>query len=214
MKPVLVEEIYVKWLLATECSLAFRGTWERIAGWWPSEGRAWQLFGEVITEHVSSGKLVMCTSTDPADNPEHHLTLGHSRHSEAAPFLWGRPPLVLRYVTTPAGSIAWRQTLADRQEAADRKATQDAEEQQRRQAHQALIAERVHAAVVGGAATERDMVGATGYSRDEVRNAIHALVVCGRLTYDGRPGWGRHHRWQATAQRVSDGASETSAADQ
>lgn len=76
-------------------------------------------------------KLVVCTSTNPADNPEHQMTLGHSRHPEAAPFLWGRPPLVLRYVTTPAGSIAWRQTLADRQEAADRKATQDTEEQQR-----------------------------------------------------------------------------------
>lgn len=190
-RPVLVEEVYVDWDLRNNYWHAFEGTRTRVANWWPIQGIAWQKFGDVIAQLVSSGELVMCANTDPADHPEYHLTQG----GRSRPFMWGETPLVLRYLATPAVSIAWSAKLAEWQQAADADAA-------RRAARATLVAERVHSAVAGAAHTERALVAATGYQRDEVRSAIHALVAAGQLVYAGRSRWGSH-RWRVTAEQVA-----------
>ena len=204
-EPVVVEQLYVSWDLRMNYSLAFQGTRDRVAGWWPTQGVAWEQFGDVITELVASGDLVMCKNTDPEDHPEHHITQGGR-----APFSWGTPPLVLRYLTTPAGSIAWRKVL-DREAALNRASIANrAAEQERQQARAELRAERVHAAAAAGADTLRALAAATGYPRSEVRATIHELVAAGQLVYAGGGRWSGH-RWRVAGEQTppADGAPTT-----
>lgn len=191
-RPVLVEELYVDWELDAKYALSFRSTRERVAGWWPEQGVAWEKFGGVITQHVEAGMLVMCSNTDEPNHPEHHLTQGHSQRP-GAPFIWGTAPLVLRYIATPAGSIAWRKRLDELE--AQRVAAQQASDERR-----ARIPKDVLAAVAGGATTVRAIAATTGCSQAEVQAAVLNLVSEGLLRQDRRTLFGSH-RWQVTEQQ-------------
>lgn len=201
-RPVLVEQLYVNWDLNTHYTLSFQGTRDRVAGWWPTQGVAWEKFGDAITELVASGDLVMCKNTDPEDHPEHHIT-----QDVGDPFPWGKPPLVLRYLTTPAGSIAWRKVLDDRAAAARASVANHAAEREQQRARAEIRADRVHAAAAAGADTLRALATATGYPRADVRTTIHELVAAGRLVFAGGGRWSGY-RWRVAGEQAApaDGA--------
>ncbi len=137
----------------------------------------------------------MCTTSESPDHPEYHITQGHNYGSPSAPFTWGTRPLVLRYITTPAGSIAWKKHLAAQAAATARKAREEAAAEERRQAHLVLVADRVFSAAQGGAATVTAMAAATGFDTGDIQVAVHQLVADGRLVYDGRRLISGH-RWR------------------
>ncbi|MFI6134049.1 hypothetical protein [Micromonospora sp. NPDC051141] len=193
-RPVIVEELYVDWDVQVNHGLSFQSTRSRIAAWWPTQGIAWEKFGDVINEHVDAGRLVICKNTDAPDHPEHHITQGHHYPRPSSPFLYGDRPMVLRYITTPAGSVAWKKTLAARAAEAERQAQRETAAQEQRAAQMLVVTDRVLSAVRGGAATIAAMAAATGFSKDDVQVAVHRLVADGRIVYDGRRLWGGH-RW-------------------
>jgi hypothetical protein len=186
-----VEEPYVNWDLAANYSMSFQSTRHRVAGWWPTQGVAWEKFGDIISEHVGAGRLVICSNTDSPDHPEYHITQGHTHPSSSSPFIWGE----LRYITTPAWSITCKEHLAVKAAAAERQARQKAAEEQQRTSQLILVTDRVLGAAQGGAATVAAMAAATGFPKNEVQAAVHRFVADGRLSYDGRRFMGGH-RWR------------------
>ncbi|MDG4803710.1 hypothetical protein [Micromonospora sp. WMMD980] len=196
-RPVLVEELYVDWDVQVNHGLSFQSTRSRVAAWWPTQGVAWEKFGDVISEHVDAGRLVICKNTDPAEDPEYHITQGHHYPRTSSPFQFGERPMVLRYITTPAGSIAWKRVLTARAADAERQAQRETAAREQRAAQVIVVTNRVLSAVRGGAATITAMAAATGFSKDDVQAAVHRLVADGRIVYDGRRLWGGH-RWLPT----------------
>ncbi|MEV4346404.1 hypothetical protein AB0J83_18200 [Actinoplanes sp. NPDC049596] len=102
-RPLLVEEVYAAWAASVTSSASHLVRW-------PAPGTAFSAFEADLLGLVRSGEVVMCGDDEPASHPHHHLTRGHAGH---APFRHGPAPAVLRYLATPAGSEAWRASVAD-----------------------------------------------------------------------------------------------------
>ncbi|GAA0469099.1 hypothetical protein Ade02nite_31980 [Paractinoplanes deccanensis] len=103
-RPLLVEEVYAAWAASVTSSASHLVRW-------PAPGRAWETFESDVQALVTSGDLVICADDAPETHPHHHLTRGHEGHT---PFRHGPAPTVRRYLSTPTGSAAWRDTLSDR----------------------------------------------------------------------------------------------------
>lgn len=185
-RPILVERVYALWSANVENRSSSRVVTYDILTNWPAPGRAWEAFQSDIQTLMQDGSLVMCSNTDPSDHPEHHLTQGHEGHK---PFVGGKTPMVLRYLATPAGSIAWRRILDDRE--SSRKATQarkaEAEEQLR---------EAVYSLAAVKPRTEGALTRKLSAQRGDVVDAVISLARAGRLTVDGKTFWGAT-RWRA-----------------
>ncbi len=112
--PVVVEKVYALWM-GNVVHLHDGGrVRDPFFVRWPTPGAAWEAFQGPIRELIEAGSLVMCSNVDSADHPEYHLTQGNDQHKPF--FAHGPKPMVLRYLATPAGSIAWRNTLNERKQ--------------------------------------------------------------------------------------------------
>ena len=153
---------------------------------WPSPGEAWEAFQEPIRQMVEAGSLVMCTNTDSEDHPEYHLTQGHEHHS---PFPHGPKPMVLRYLATPAGSIAWRNAL-------DELERKKADAAAARAAEQVRLREAIHALTMINPCTASQIARKLSGRRVDILQALAALAKSGQVKFAGRSFWGQD-RWEA-----------------
>ncbi|MEU4159258.1 hypothetical protein [Actinoplanes sp. NPDC026670] len=186
-RPMLVEQLYARWSANIASASAPEHVQFRILNQWPAPGQAWETLQEPIQQLVAEGSIVMCTNTDPAEHPEYHLTQGHDRFT--AFFSQGPTPLVLRYLATPQGSIAWRGILTDRERAA--RHTEEVEQKWRDSLREAIRARAgIRPVTVGTMAFKYSC------KRHETRWAINELIAAGRLQPAGKTLWGAS-RWEA-----------------
>lgn len=175
-RPLLVEMIYARWDANVLNLMAGNGFRRDLLNRWPEPGTAWQTFEDDITALINEGSVVMCTNTDPADHPEHHLTRGHNGYK---PFHFGPTPMVLRYLATPAGSTAWRATLDGRRRVAAETAAREAK------FFDSLRAAAL-AAVKVKPQTESALTRRLPGKRAEIRQVLGELAEAGRIAVVGR----------------------------
>ncbi len=187
-RPIPVEKVFGLWMGNVIHLHSADRVRDHYFIWWPEPGAAWEAFKEPILRLIEQGELVMCANTDPPDHPEHHLTEGHAEHKT---FSYGTAPMVLRYLATPAGSLAWRAILDERlsrQQEAEAEAARY-EEQLRKWIHELLAVRPLTAGQLARKLHAR---------RGDVAQAIAAMAGDGQISYAGRTLW-RKARWKASA---------------
>jgi hypothetical protein len=97
--------------------------------------------------------------------------------------------MVLRYLATPAGSIAWRNTLNER----ERKETEAAAA---RAEQQARLREAVRALTMIKPRTAGQMARKLSARQGDITLALTPLVEAGQVRFAGRSLWGKD-RWEA-----------------
>lgn len=190
-RPPLVEEIYVAWNLHT---LGWPGSVGKarvqqyeVGNRWPSPGIAWESFQDDIATLIGDDSVVMCTNTDPADHPEYHLTQGHEGYE---PFRYGQTPLVLRYLATPAGSLAWRTKL-------DQRRRRDEDAAAKRAARLDALRAEALILIQVKPRTDAAVIRALGGNRVEVRQVLLELAAAKQIVDVGRTLILGNTRWEA-----------------
>lgn len=185
-RPLLVEQVYARWSANVANISAPNLRRDQILNEWPDPGLAWKTFQDPIEQLIAAGSVVMCTNTDPADHPERHLTQGHQN---AIRFVYGSMPMVLRYLATPQGSLAWRETIARQ----DQLAQQEAELEQKRRV---ALGDAVCSFAALRPVTAVRVALKYSCKRREAQRILLELNKAGRLKPVGTTIWGAL-RWQA-----------------